>query len=116
MYDERFCCLRFPLLIRLLIYLSNLVNVQSKLAKKEGPAKKLIERKSLLPRLVYLSTQTASSSLKEAISANGSTPDTNNSQELKHLLERYAKNIGFSFEDAKNFILDIAKGQRSSKV
>lgn len=98
-----------------LIAFNNLLSEQPKLDKQEGTIKKLIERKSLLPRLVYLSAQTASSSLKEIID-NGSTPDATNSQELKHLLERYARNIGFSFDDAKTFILDIVKGQKSSKV
>ena len=110
------CLLRFPFLARSLTSLFNLLNEQPKLDKQEGIMKKLIERKSLVPRLVYLSIQTASSSVKGIIDANGSTYDTSSSRELKHLLERYARNIGFSFDDAKNFILEIVKGQKSSKV
>ncbi|ONK62700.1 uncharacterized protein A4U43_C07F7050 [Asparagus officinalis] len=83
--------------------------------KKEGDIRKTIERKSLLPRLVYLSMQTASSSMKEIIGPNGSAADASISQELEHLLEKYAKNIGHRFEDAKTSILETAKGQKSSK-
>lgn len=86
-----------------------------KVEKKEGIVRKHIERKSLLPRMVYLSIRTASSSLKEIVEPNGSIVNNNMSYELKHLLERYAENIGLPFDDAKDVILGIVAGQKSFK-
>lgn len=77
--------------------------------------KKVIERKSILPRLVYLSIQSSSISLKEN-DRNGSLSDASAVGELKCLLERYARNIGLSFDDAISVILAISRGQKSFKV
>ncbi|KAI7982573.1 N-terminal acetyltransferase B complex auxiliary subunit NAA25 [Camellia lanceoleosa] len=52
----------------------------------EGNVPKAIERRSLLPRMIYLSIQCASSSLKENIETNGSVFDAKISLELKMLL------------------------------
>ena len=76
----------------------------------------MIERRALLPRLVALSIQTASSSLKENVKANGSIHDNSNSSELKHLLEQYARNLGNSFDDAIKIIVGILEGQRHLEV
>ncbi|CAD5162973.1 unnamed protein product [Musa acuminata subsp. malaccensis] len=81
---------------------------------EEYIVKKVIERKSILPRLVYLSIQSGSISLKEN-DRNGSLSDASAVGELKCLLERYARNIGLSFDDAISVILAISRGQKSFK-
>ncbi|XP_042476987.1 N-terminal acetyltransferase B complex auxiliary subunit NAA25-like isoform X2 [Macadamia integrifolia] len=83
--------------------------------EKEADAHKIFERRSLLPRMIYLSIQCASS-LKENVEANGSMPDNKNSAELKCLLERYAKSLGFPFSDALEEIVAIAEGQKSCEA
>ncbi|RRT35835.1 hypothetical protein B296_00055406 [Ensete ventricosum] len=82
---------------------------------EEYIVKKVIERKSILPRLVYLSIQSGSISLKEN-DRNGSLSDANAVSELKCLLERYARTIGLSFDDAISVILAISRGQNSFKA
>lgn len=77
--------------------------------------KKLIERKSLLPRLIYLSIQISPISLKENV-GNGSLHDADAIGEIKSLLEKYARNIGLSFDDAMSLLLAIFKGQKPLKV
>lgn len=77
--------------------------------------KRVIEKKSLLPRMIYLSIQNASASIKEHVEVNGSvTPDI--TLELKLLLERYAQYLGFSFNEAIEVVMDFSNGQRSSVV
>lgn len=83
---------------------------------RECVARKAIEWKSLLPRLVYLSIQVASSFLKENIELNGSVSDIDYTSEFKCLLERYARNLGLSFEDATEAIVGISEGKKSFKV
>ncbi|XP_043701525.1 N-terminal acetyltransferase B complex auxiliary subunit NAA25 isoform X2 [Telopea speciosissima] len=83
--------------------------------EKEADACKIFERRSLLPRMIHLSIQCASS-LKENVEANGSMPDNKSSAELKSLLERYAKSLGFLFSDALEEIFAIAEGQQSFEV
>ncbi|XP_039128468.1 LOW QUALITY PROTEIN: N-terminal acetyltransferase B complex auxiliary subunit NAA25 [Dioscorea cayenensis subsp. rotundata] len=82
---------------------------------RECVARKAIEWKSLLPRLVYLSIQVASSFLKENIELNGSVSDIDYTSEFKCLLERYARNLGLSFEDATEAIVGISEGKKSFK-
>ncbi|KAJ4978208.1 hypothetical protein NE237_008988 [Protea cynaroides] len=83
--------------------------------EKEANAGKIFERRSLLPRMIYLSIKCASS-LKENIEANGSMPDNKSSSELKSLLERYAKSLGFPFRDALEEIVAIAEGRKFREV
>ncbi|KAM0953791.1 putative tetratricopeptide-like helical domain superfamily [Dioscorea sansibarensis] len=82
---------------------------------REYVARKAIERKSLLPRLVYLSIQVASSFPKENIEPNGSVSDIDCTGEFKCLLERYARNLGLSFEDAIEAVVGISEGKKSFK-
>ncbi|KAJ4779209.1 hypothetical protein LUZ62_063466 [Rhynchospora pubera] len=81
-----------------------------------GPDKSEIERKSLVPRLVYLSMQAALSAPKEnAETTNGGASSATIAVELGSLLERYARSIGFSFSDAIDAILSISTGEKSFK-
>lgn len=66
--------------------------------------------------MIYLSIQSASASLKENLEANGSISDPKISSELKTLLERHAKMLGFSFSDAVNVVLGVSGGLKSSEV
>ncbi|KAI0519826.1 hypothetical protein KFK09_007287 [Dendrobium nobile] len=75
----------------------------------------VIARKSLVPRLIYLSIQSATTSLKETVEPNASEKDANSNEELRFLLEKYARSLGLSFDDAVKLIFEISKGQRSFK-
>ncbi|XP_027090776.1 N-terminal acetyltransferase B complex auxiliary subunit NAA25 isoform X1 [Coffea arabica] len=77
---------------------------------------KNIEKRSLLPRMIYLSIHCASSSLKEHTEANGSAFDPKLSLELKVLLERYARILGFPFQDAIELVLGVSSGQKPSEA
>lgn len=77
---------------------------------------KTIEKRSLLPRIVYLSIQCASSSVKGSVEANGSVFDPKLSSELRLLLERYANILGFSFQDAVGHAFDISSGLNDAEV
>ncbi|XP_047252828.1 N-terminal acetyltransferase B complex auxiliary subunit NAA25 [Capsicum annuum] len=85
---------------------------------KESQAKvvKTIEKRSLLPRIVYLSIQCASSSVKGSVEANGSVLDPNLSSELRLLLGRYANILGFSFQDAIELAFDISSGLKDAEA
>lgn len=76
----------------------------------------MIERRALLPRLIDLSIQSTSSSLKENVEANGSILSNSSSSELRHLLGRYASNLGCSFDDSIKMIVGISEGQRPLEV
>ncbi|XP_059626419.1 N-terminal acetyltransferase B complex auxiliary subunit NAA25 isoform X2 [Cornus florida] len=91
-------------------------NSQHHIKQMEANVPKAIERRSLLPRLIYLSIQCASSSLKEKIEANGSIFDPKVTLELKILLERYAKMLGYPFQDAIELVFGVSSGQDSSEV
>ncbi|KAI7982572.1 N-terminal acetyltransferase B complex auxiliary subunit NAA25 [Camellia lanceoleosa] len=52
-------------------------NMKHQIKQTEGNVPKAIERRSLLPRMIYLSIQCASSSLKENIETNGSALTSN---------------------------------------
>ena len=74
------------------------------------------QRRSLLPRLVYLSIQCVSASVKDNIEANGSLSDSKFLSEMKSLLERYAEIFGFSLNDALKVLLDVTDGKSSLEV
>ncbi|XP_010257019.1 PREDICTED: phagocyte signaling-impaired protein isoform X2 [Nelumbo nucifera] len=86
-------------------------NMQEQIKEREANAWKVLERRSLLPRLIYLSIQCASSLLKDNLDAIGSISDTNSSLELKCLLERCAKSLGHSFTGAVDRIVEVSNGQ-----
>lgn len=47
---------------------------------------------------------------------DGSLSDTDAIGETKYLLEKYARNMGLSFETAIGMILAVSKGQKSLQV
>lgn len=77
---------------------------------------KTIEKRSLLPRMVYLSIQCASSAVKGSVEANGSVFDPKLSSDLRLLLERYANILGFSFQDAVGLAFDISSGLKDAEA
>ncbi|KAD4584271.1 hypothetical protein E3N88_21872 [Mikania micrantha] len=82
---------------------------------KQAEAKVIsIEKRSLLPRMVYLSIQCASLSIKENSNINGF--DSKDSLELKSLLESYAKFLGLPFVDAVELVIDVSNGKKSFEV
>ena len=83
---------------------------------REANVRSIIEKKSLLPRMIYLSIQSASTSLRENLEVNGLASNTKISSELKILLERYAKMLGHSFTDAIEVVLGVSGGQKSFEV
>lgn len=84
--------------------------------EREANLRRVIEKKSLLPRMVYLSIQSASALLKENIEVNGSVSDPKISSELKFLLERYAKLLGFSLSDAIEVVVEVSSGLKPSSA
>lgn len=88
----------------------------SKVKDKERKAYSIIERKSLVPRLIYLSIKKASASLKESVEVNGCLSDPKIASELHSLLERYAKILGHSFSDAIQLIGEVCQGLNTSEV
>lgn len=84
--------------------------------EKEASVRRAVERKSLLPRMIYLSIRSASTSVKENFDVNGSISDPKISSELKILLERYAKMLGFSFSEAIEVVSGVSGGLKSSEV
>lgn len=73
-----------------------------------------MERRSLLPRLLYLSIQSVSTSIKENFEISQS--DLKISTELKLLLESYAKKLDSTFEDAVELVTAVSNGLSSYKV
>lgn len=86
------------------------------MTEREANVRSIIERKSLLPRMIYLSIQSASTSLKENLEVNGSRSDPKIPSELKVLLEHYAKMLGYSFADAIEVVLGVSSGLKSFEV
>ncbi|CAJ1960492.1 unnamed protein product [Sphenostylis stenocarpa] len=79
---------------------------------RETSLKRVIEKKSLIPRMIYLSIQSASASIKEHAELNGSaTPDV--TSELKLLLERYAQFLGFPLSEAIEAVMGFSNEERS---
>ncbi|XP_071917307.1 N-terminal acetyltransferase B complex auxiliary subunit NAA25 isoform X3 [Coffea arabica] len=89
---------------------------EEEIKQTEENVLKNIEKRSLLPRMIYLSIHCASSSLKEHTEANGSAFDPKLSLELKVLLERYARILGFPFQDAIELVLGVSSGQKPSEA
>lgn len=76
----------------------------------------VVKKRSLIPRMIYLSVQCVSASSKESIEANGSVPNSGFSLEMKSLLERYVNVLGCSMNEAVKVVLDVSEGQRSLEV
>lgn len=87
---------------------------EHKSTEKDDSKIKYAERKALLPRLVYLSMHGCASSLRET-QLNGSGLDTD-ATEMKPLLLKYARSIGYSIDDALSVILGMSSGKKSVKV
>ncbi|KAF7833806.1 N-terminal acetyltransferase B complex auxiliary subunit NAA25 [Senna tora] len=83
--------------------------------ERETSFKRVIEKRSLLPRMIHLSIQSASTSIKEHMEVNGSVPPKISS-ELKLLLERYAQLLNFSLSEAIDVVMGFSSGERSSVV
>ncbi|CAK7351925.1 unnamed protein product [Dovyalis caffra] len=81
--------------------------------EREGNVRRVIERKSLLPRIIYLSIHSASASLKENVEENGSISMSKISSEFKFLLEQHAKMLGFSLSDAVEVVMGVSSGVKS---
>ncbi|CAK8566015.1 unnamed protein product [Lathyrus sativus] len=79
--------------------------------ERETILKRDIEKKSLLPRMIYLSIQSASSSIKEHVVNGSVTPGI--TSELKSLLERFAQFLGFSLSEAVEVVKGFSNGERS---
>lgn len=88
---------------------------ENKIKDTEANIRRVAERKSLIPRMIYLSIRSASASVKENIEANGSMCDPKFSSELKSLLEQYAKMLGFSLSDAIDAVTGVSSGVKSSE-
>ncbi|KAL6532598.1 hypothetical protein OROHE_014020 [Orobanche hederae] len=86
-------------------------NMHNQINQTEMNVVKTIEKRSLLPRLIYLSVYSASSSVKENIEANAPVVDKKLSLELKILLERYSKLLEFPFQDAIEHVFEVSSGQ-----
>ncbi|KAG8085216.1 hypothetical protein GUJ93_ZPchr0010g7880 [Zizania palustris] len=86
---------------------------EHKSMEKDGCKMKDAERKSLVPRLVYLSLRGSASSLRNN-EPNGSGLDTA-ATEMKPLLEKYARSIGYSIDDALSVIFGMSSGKKSVK-
>lgn len=84
-----------------------------KSTEKDGPKMRDTERKSLVPRLIYLSMHGCVSSLGET-ELNGAVSDITIG-EMKTLLEKYARSIGYSIDDALSMILGMSSGKKSIK-
>ncbi|RLN29014.1 phagocyte signaling-impaired protein [Panicum miliaceum] len=82
--------------------------------EKDGPKLKDAERKSLVPRLVYLSMHGCMTFLRESES-NGASSNVNAAGETKTLLEKYARSIGYSFDDALSIVLGMSSGNKAVK-
>lgn len=81
--------------------------------EREENVRGVIEKKSLLPRMIYLSIHSASASLKESVEENGSISGSKISSEFKFLLERHAKMLGFSLSDAVEVVMGVSSGVKS---
>ncbi|CAO2840025.1 unnamed protein product [Amaranthus hypochondriacus] len=88
---------------------------QNMVYRKEWETKvhEVVKKRSLIPRMIYLSVQCVSASSKESIEANGSVPNSGFSLEMKSLLERYVNVLGCSMNEAVKVVLDVSEGQRS---
>ncbi|KAK4492109.1 hypothetical protein RD792_002906 [Penstemon davidsonii] len=87
-------------------------NLHDQIKHTEATVLKNIEKRSLLPRMIYLSINSASGSVKQNIEANGSAVDPKISVELKTLLERYTKILEYPFQDAVQLLIGISRGEK----
>ncbi|KAL1348752.1 hypothetical protein HN51_024889 [Arachis hypogaea] len=83
--------------------------------ERETSFQREIEKKSILPRMIYLSIQCVSSSIKEHVEVNGSV-SPKISSEMKLLLDRYAKLLGFSLSDAIEVVMGFSSSESTSVV
>ncbi|KAK1271731.1 hypothetical protein QJS04_geneDACA005944 [Acorus gramineus] len=90
----------------------SLVTGEQHAGGRQANVRKVIGRRSLLPRLVYVSIQSSS----ENIGTDGSIMDNSSSPELKHLLERYADSFGLSLDKAIEVILRTAEEEKSIEM
>ncbi|KAL3849684.1 hypothetical protein ACJIZ3_011566 [Penstemon smallii] len=88
----------------------NLLLLHDQIKHTEAIVLKNIEKRSLLPRMIYLSIKSASVSVKQNIEANGLASDPKISVELKTLLERYTKILEYPFHDAIQRLIGISYG------
>ncbi|KAK8551031.1 hypothetical protein V6N13_119525 [Hibiscus sabdariffa] len=84
--------------------------------ERETSVRGFVGRKSILPRMIYLSIQCASVLYKDSSDTNGSLADPKTSSELKSLLERYAKMLGFSLNDAVDLVKGVSRGLKPYEV
>ncbi|XP_021909820.1 N-terminal acetyltransferase B complex auxiliary subunit NAA25 [Carica papaya] len=84
--------------------------------ERESNVRRTIGRRSLIPRMIYLSIQCASASFKETLEVNGSILDPKISTELKLLLEHYAEMLGFSFSNAIELVVEASCGKKPSEA
>ncbi|KAF8652454.1 hypothetical protein HU200_062786 [Digitaria exilis] len=82
--------------------------------EKDGPKLKDAERKSVIPRLVYLSMRGCTTFLRESES-NGASSDVTVAGEMKTLLEKYARTIGYSLDDALSIVLGMSTSKKAVK-
>ncbi|XP_074301820.1 N-terminal acetyltransferase B complex auxiliary subunit NAA25-like isoform X1 [Silene latifolia] len=78
----------------------------------ETSVQKIVKKRSLIPRLVYLSVQFVSTFVKKNVEANGSASDSSCCLEMKSLLETYAETLGLSLDDGIKLVLDAAEGEK----
>ncbi|KAI3507935.1 hypothetical protein L1887_22932 [Cichorium endivia] len=89
-------------------------NLRNDVKQTELKVTRTIEKRSLLPRLIYLSIQCASSSVKGNSVINGI--DSKHSSELKSLLESYSKYLQLPFHDAVELLISVSNGQKPLEV
>ncbi|CAI9301000.1 unnamed protein product [Lactuca saligna] len=82
----------------------------------ESKVTRTIEKRSLLPRMIHLSIQCASSSVKVNSNSDINGFDPKASTELKSLLESYAKILQLPFHDAVELVTSVASGQKPLEV
>lgn len=87
---------------------------QNEVKQTEATVTRNIEKRSLVPRMIYLSIQCASSSIKGNSNVNGF--DSKDSSELKSLLECYANVLGHTLQDAVELLIGVSSGQKSFEV
>ncbi|KAH9624384.1 hypothetical protein KSS87_011895 [Heliosperma pusillum] len=77
---------------------------------------KIVKKRCLIPRLVYLSVHSVATFVKKNIEANGSASDSSCCLEMKSLLESYAETLGLSLDDGIQLVLDAAEGEKPLKA
>lgn len=87
-------------------------NMHYQVKQMEANVLKTVEKRSLLPRMIYLSVHSAALSVKKSIEDNGSSVDPKGSLEMKILLDRYAKILEFPFHDAVELVLGVSSGRK----